>query len=171
MKRLLDLDGQARKHVAEGVLQRESDDDGADRRRRQKLLIEHEGRDDEKKPDDDGVLNNRRESIRSAPGPERIDGDQNDRVDRGEREEQPRNRLQVGLDARRHLSPRQDRAQREYSERQKEREPQPALDDAVGREAADGQRHREEDGAGQHVERDVGSSGHDELQQLAVLLE
>ena len=112
VKRLLDLDRQARKHVAQRVLQREADDDGADRRRRQELLIEHEGRDDEEEPDDDGVLDNRRKSIGRSPGPERIDGDQNDGVNDGERKQQPRNRLQVALRRRATSGPTSARAER-----------------------------------------------------------
>ena len=75
VERLLALDRQAGEGVAERVLQREAEHDGADRRGREQPIAE-EGRATSDQADDDEVLEDRREAIRHAIEPQRVDRDQ-----------------------------------------------------------------------------------------------
>ena len=127
-KRLLDLNREAGKQVAERVLQREADHDRADRRRRQQLLAQQHRADHDEEDDDGEVLDDRREAIGRAIQPPRI-GDQRDRgVDDREDDRQARERRQE-LDVAQPLA-RGDLEQCE-AEDQPRREQQPAADEAT----------------------------------------
>ena len=93
-KRLLDLNREARKQIAERVLQREADDDRADRRRRQQLLAQQHRADRDEENDDGEVLDDRRKAIGRAIRSPGI-GDQRDRgVDDRQNDRQARERQQ-----------------------------------------------------------------------------
>ena len=127
-KRLLDLNREAGKQVAERVLQREADHHRADRRRRQQLLAQQHRADHDEERDDGDVLDDRREAIGRAILPPRI-GDQRDGgVDDREDERQAREREQE-LDVAQPL-PRGDLEQRE-AEEQPRRKLQPPADEAT----------------------------------------
>ena len=85
-ERLFDLNREARKEIAERVLQRKAEDHGADGGRREDSFLEEERRRQREERDDDRVLNDVRELIRDAIDPPRIDEQNDDDVDDAEGE-------------------------------------------------------------------------------------
>ena len=78
-ERLLDLNGEPREQIAEGVLQRQPDDDRANRCRRHHAIAQDQRRDEREQRDDDRVLDDVWKTLGNpidAPG---IDGQRDER--------------------------------------------------------------------------------------------
>jgi hypothetical protein len=100
-ERLFDLNREARKEIAERVLQRKAENHGADRRRREDAFLEEERRRHREERDDERVLHDIREFLGDAIDPPRIDRQDNDDVDEAECEEKWGDDVDLPADIRR----------------------------------------------------------------------
>ena len=142
-ERLLDLDREAGKRVAQRVLQREADDDRAHRGRRQELLLHHAGARDQENPDDDRVLHDVREVLGRAVHPQGVDGGDHQQGDDAEGEEQVGNREELGVRLGREEAGAQHPAEREIHRERQQGEAQLAADQAVDGDHPHRERHRQ----------------------------